>query len=242
MASGRRLGSQIVAALSVRRYRRWGAAVAFVYLILYLCAIQNIIVSPATDLSRFVDIPSIQAVPEWTSKVFKQVASFYYEPVVAIYPVNHVTILVSPLNIAMGTLLGALVGVNIAVALYVVSRAKACRRRAFTGLPCPGSLRDSRAVSPPSHWFWARNSRSRWSRCEATSSPSRFWRCWYRWDGTRAVPATSWGLGRKPRYRIVKWPSLEGSPLSQEAPALHVTSTARSRPRLQGFPRLGSRW
>lgn len=142
MASGRRLGSQIVAALSVRRYQHWGAAVAFLYLILYLVAIQNIIVSPGTDLARFVDIPSIQTVPEWTSKVFKQVASFYYEPVVAIYPVNHVTILVSPVNIAMGALLGALVGVNVAVALYVVSRARACRRRAFTGLlgALPGFL------------------------------------------------------------------------------------------------------
>lgn len=142
MASRQRLRAEVVAALTARRYRRWAASVALCYLVVYLFAIQNIIVSPATDLSRFVDIPSIQAVPEWTSKVFKQVASFYYEPVVAIYPVNHVTILVSPLNIAMGMLLGALVGVNVAVALYLVSRAKACRRRAFTGLlgALPGFL------------------------------------------------------------------------------------------------------
>jgi hypothetical protein len=142
MGSRRSLGGQVSAALGERRYRRWGVAAALVYLVVYLFAIQNVIVSPGTDVSRFVDVPSIQVVPDWTSKVFKQVAAFYYEPVVAIYPINHATILVSPLNIAMGTLLGALVGVNVAVALYIGSRAKACRRRAFTGLlgALPGFL------------------------------------------------------------------------------------------------------
>lgn len=142
MASGHHLGAQILSALTERRYRRWGAAVALVYLVVYLFAIQNVIVSPGTDVSRFVDVPSIQVVPDWTAKVFKQVAAFYYEPVAAIYPVNHVTILVSPVNIGMGVLLGALVGLNVAVALHIVGRAKACRRRAFTGLlgALPGFL------------------------------------------------------------------------------------------------------
>lgn len=142
MFSMHSMGTQVAAVLSQRRYRRWGAAVALLYLVVYLFAIQNIIVSPGSDLQRFVDVPSIQVAPDWTSKVFKQIASFYYEPVAAIYPINYVTLLVSPLNIAMGTLLGALVGTNVAVAVYVVSRAKACRRRAFTGLlgALPGFL------------------------------------------------------------------------------------------------------
>lgn len=142
MASRGGPGAQVVAAVRTPRYRRWGLGVAFVYLVVYLFAIQNIIVSPGTHLTRFVDVPSIQIVPDWTSKVFKQIAAFYYEPVVAIYPVNHVTILVSPVNLAMGMLLGSLVGLNVTVALYVVSRAKACRRRAFSGLlgALPGFL------------------------------------------------------------------------------------------------------
>ncbi len=142
MASGRGLGVQIAAVLRERRYRRWGTAVAVLYLVVYLFAIQNIIVSLGTDPTRFVDVPSMQLAPDWTSKVFKQIAAFYYEPVAAIYPVNHVTILVSPVNIAMGALLGVLVGLNVAVALHVVREAKACRRRAFTGLlgALPGFL------------------------------------------------------------------------------------------------------
>lgn len=113
-----------------------------VYLVVYLVAIQNIILSPGRDLTRFVDVPSVQVVPDWTSKVFKQLAAFYYEPVVAVYPVNHLTVLVSPVNIAMGALLGLLVGLNVAVALHVLGRAKECRRRPFTGLlgALPGFL------------------------------------------------------------------------------------------------------
>lgn len=84
----------------------------------------------------------MQVASDWASKVFKQVAPFYYEPIAAIYPVNYVTILVSPVNIGMGVLLGSLVGLNVAVALYVVAQAKACRGRAFTGLlgALPGFL------------------------------------------------------------------------------------------------------
>lgn len=129
-------------ALGVRRYRRIAVAVALGYLLVYLLAIQNLIVSPGTDLSRFVPIPSVRVATDWTSKVLKQVAPFYFEPVVAIYPVNHVTVLVSPVNMAMGAALGALVGVNVAVALLIVRTARACRTRAFTGLlgALPGFL------------------------------------------------------------------------------------------------------
>lgn len=129
-------------ALRARR-RRWVALAVFaVYLLVYLLAIQNIVLSFGTDLRRFVAIPSLQVVPDWTTRVFKQIAAFYFEPVMAIYPVNHVTILVSPVNLAMGALLGALVGINVAVALHLIREARTCRRRAFGGLlgALPGFL------------------------------------------------------------------------------------------------------
>lgn len=129
-------------ALGVRRLRRIALGVAAAYLLVYLFAIGNLVVSPGTDLARFVPIPSARVVPDWTSKVFKQIAAFYYEPVVTIYPANHVTILVSPVNIAMGLVLGALVAVNVALALRISSLARACRTRAFGGLlgALPGLL------------------------------------------------------------------------------------------------------
>ncbi len=129
-------------ALGVRRLRRIALGVAAAYLLVYLFAIGNLVVSPGTDLARSVPIPSARVVPDWTSKVFKQIAAFYYEPVVTIYPANHVTILVSPVNVAMGLVLGALVGVNVALALRISSLARACRTRAFGGLlgALPGLL------------------------------------------------------------------------------------------------------
>lgn len=132
----------MVEAAHVPLYRRTAVAVAAAYLVVYLLAIQNLVISPGTDLTRFVSIPSIRVVPDWTSRVFKQIAAFYFEPVVAIYPLNHVTILVSPVNVAMGLLLGALVGLNVGLALRIFRRARACRTRAFGGLlgALPGFL------------------------------------------------------------------------------------------------------
>lgn len=132
----------VLEALRVRRYQRWALAVTAAYLLVYLWAIQNLVVSLGTDLTRFVDVPSVQVVPDWTSKVFEPIAAFYYEPVAAIYPVNHVTLLLSPVNFGMGLLLGVLVGLNVAVALQVARTALACRRRSFGGLlgALPGFL------------------------------------------------------------------------------------------------------
>lgn len=129
-------------ALKVPRQRRIGLAVAGAYLLVYLLAIQNLVISPGTDLTRFVPVPSVQVVSDWPARIFKQIAPFYFEPIVAIYPVNHVTLLVSPVNVAMGLLLGGLVGLNVAVALHLVRRARACHTRAFTGLlgAIPGFL------------------------------------------------------------------------------------------------------
>ncbi|MGH2695669.1 MAG: hypothetical protein ACRDIW_01620 [Actinomycetota bacterium] len=129
-------------ALGVRRHRRIAAAVTGAYLLVYLLAIRNLVISPGTDFSRFVSIPSIQVAPDWTAKVFKQIAAFYYEPVAIVYPINHVALLVSPVNLLMGLALGFLVGANVALAVQVVRTARSCRARAFTGLlgALPGFL------------------------------------------------------------------------------------------------------
>jgi hypothetical protein len=142
MTAGDARRGGVAEALRVPRLRRIALGVTAAYLVVYLFAIGNLVVSPATDLARSVPIPSAQVVPDWTSKAFKQIAPFSYEPVVTIYPANHVTILVSPLNIAMGLALGGLVGINVALALRISAMARACRTRAFGGLlgAIPGLL------------------------------------------------------------------------------------------------------
>jgi len=142
MTAGDARRGGVAEALRVPRLRRIALGVTAAYLVVYLFAIGNLVVSPATDLARSVPIPSAQVVPDWTSKALKQIAPFSYEPVVTIYPANHVTILVSPLNIAMGLALGGLVGINVALALRISAMARACRTRAFGGLlgAIPGLL------------------------------------------------------------------------------------------------------
>lgn len=127
---------------AIRRYL-WVVLVATVaYLLIYLWTIQHLSISPGRDLTRFVDVPSVQVVPNWTGRLLDEVAPFSYEPVVAVYPVNHVTLLVAPVNVALGLVLGVLVGLNIAVAIQVMKTAVACRRRSFAGVlgALPGFL------------------------------------------------------------------------------------------------------
>lgn len=108
--------------------------------------------------------------------IFKPIAPFYFEPVAAFYPSEHVTLLLSPLNLLMGTALALLFALNIAAAFHVVRSARACRTRAYSGLlgPSPASLLDLPAAFPPSPfslepsspWPWSRSapifSRWRW--------------------------------------------------------------------------------
>lgn len=129
-----RAGQAMAAALHDRRARRAAVAVAAAYLLVYLLAVGDVTISPAGDLSRFVQVPSLQAAPDWTAKLLQQRGAFAYEPVLALYPVNHVTVFVAPLDLGMGLLLGALAGLNLAVALHARQARRACRLRGLAGL------------------------------------------------------------------------------------------------------------
>jgi hypothetical protein len=127
------------AALAGRRYRLAAAGATVAYLLVYLAAIRDLTVVPG-GIRRFVDPPAVEIVPDWTTRLFEQLALFHFEPVAAVYPTDQVELLVSPLNILIGLLLGGLVGLNIAVGWQLVATARACRApgagrvRAFGGL------------------------------------------------------------------------------------------------------------
>jgi hypothetical protein len=102
-------------------------------------------ISPASDLSRFVDLPSLQVAPTGRPSCSRGRAAFAYEPVPAVYPINRLTVLVAPLDLAMGLLLGGLAGRNLAVALLARRASRACRLRGalpalLTGVSCCGPL------------------------------------------------------------------------------------------------------
>ncbi|MDP8928276.1 MAG: hypothetical protein M3O70_06795 [Actinomycetota bacterium] len=123
-------------------WRRWVLVVAGIYLGIYLLAIGNLIISPSGTAARLVDVPSVRVVDGWPSRMFDRIAPFAFEPIAALHPVRHVALLLAPLNVAMGLLLGMLVGVNITASLRVARGARACGRRAFPGMlgAVPGLL------------------------------------------------------------------------------------------------------
>lgn len=140
-ALSRRAGRLALDSVRRPRSRRWVLGIAAVYLVVYLLAIRHLVVSLG-GLTRFVDTPSVTVVDNWPSRLFDQIAPFAFEPVAAVYPTSHVALFVAPLNLAMGLLLGMLVGINVVAAWAVGHGARACGRRAFPGLlgALPGLL------------------------------------------------------------------------------------------------------
>jgi hypothetical protein len=121
------------AVLRGRGARRLAVAVAALYLLVYLAAIGDLVWTGA-GAGRLVPVPSLEVAGDWPAKLLAQRAPFAYEPVVAIHPVEHVTVFVAPADLAMGLLLGALAGLNLAVALLATRTGRACRLRGAAGL------------------------------------------------------------------------------------------------------------
>jgi hypothetical protein len=138
----RRAARLAAATLRERQSRWWVLVVAGVYVVVYLLAIGNLAISPGGAAARFVEVPSVQVVDGWPTRMFERIAPFAFEPVAAVYPVRQVALLVAPLNIAMGLGLGLLVGVNVVASVRLGRGARACGRRAFPGVlgALPGFL------------------------------------------------------------------------------------------------------
>lgn len=125
-------------AQSVARHRLMSGTTVPAYLVVYLLAIQNLVVAR----SLRTDLPSFELLPGWVTRLAEPIAPFYFEPVAALYLSDNLTLLISPLNLLMGVVLGGLVALNLAVAVDAYRHARACRRRAFGGLlgSLPGFL------------------------------------------------------------------------------------------------------
>jgi len=111
-------------ALAERRTRRFAIGAALVVLLLYLLAIGDIVV-PASGQPVFG--PTLQVA---FGNLFRMKASYLFEPVLAVRANSHLTVFVSPVNIALGAAVAALAGANVAVTVDAAQRA-ACRRTRF---------------------------------------------------------------------------------------------------------------
>ena len=122
--------------------------VTVLYLVAYLWSIGDIVV--ATDQSRFGALPWIQVAADWPGKLLRQTAPFSYEPLLAVRLTGHLQLFLAPVNVALGLLLGGLVGVNLAAAIHLHRTASTCRRRSFAGLlgALPGLLTGFACCAP----------------------------------------------------------------------------------------------
>jgi hypothetical protein len=92
-----------------------GTGVAF--FLLYLYSIGNILIVPGADLALGTAVPAFSVVFDWATKIWKPVAPFLWEPIVALYPIRSVALFISVPNLLLALLLGTLVALNLAIAI-----------------------------------------------------------------------------------------------------------------------------
>lgn len=102
-----------------------GLLIGVAYVLAYLYSIQNIVVARGVDLAAGVPVPSAAIVADWSAKVWKPIAPFVWEPIVAVYPFRSVALFLSVPNLLIALSLGALVGLNVSVAVARVCAARA---------------------------------------------------------------------------------------------------------------------
>jgi len=121
-ASPRRTVRDTTTLLSLRRYRRFLYVSAAAYLAVYLVAIGDVTLGGSWGLT--VTDPSL---------ALNRRAFASFEPVAAVSS-PYVTALVSPVNIAVGAVLSALVGANLAFSYYTWRNPDSCGTTNASGL------------------------------------------------------------------------------------------------------------
>lgn len=99
--------------LAERRFLITALVSLLAYVIVYLMAMQYLIVSGASEEPFF----SLNVVRDWQDLVFRQRAPFLFEPVASLR-VGPLRLLLSIPNLVIGCLLGLLVAANTAVSYY----------------------------------------------------------------------------------------------------------------------------
>ncbi|MCH9768983.1 MAG: hypothetical protein K0U70_14410, partial [Actinomycetia bacterium] len=115
---------QVARAMTQKRPRRFATVAALAVLLLYLLAIGDIAVS-ASGESGFG--PPVQFAFD---NVFRAKAAYLFEPVIAIRANGHITLFLSPVNLALGAAVAGLAAANVALTMQE-RQPEACRRSAI---------------------------------------------------------------------------------------------------------------
>lgn len=110
-----------------RRSRLIVAGAAAVYGLLYLYSLQHLVILPAGALRALPPL-AIDVASDWPAKAFRAIVPYSYEPVLAVYLAQRVVLFLAIPNLLLGLALGALVGLNLAIAVAQFERHRACRR------------------------------------------------------------------------------------------------------------------
>jgi hypothetical protein len=103
----------LLAVLAERRFFITALVSLAAYVVLYLAAMQYLIVAPGDTESLF----GLNILPHWQDLVFRQRGPFLFEPVGVLHLASVVVFLSIP-NIVIAIVLGLLVATNIAVSYY----------------------------------------------------------------------------------------------------------------------------
>jgi hypothetical protein len=130
---------RLLAILRIRTYRRLAAGLAALYLILYLAALQ--------DLS--LGGTGFQVLTTDWQRMFDRTGAVTFEPIVQV-TIPGLTLLLSPVNLLVGTLVALLAGLNLTVTYLAFRQPAACRFNRATGMlaSLPALLAGSACCAP----------------------------------------------------------------------------------------------
>lgn len=125
--------------LSIPRYGRLAVAIGTAYFILFLVALQDI--SLGGRGFEFITI-------EWT-RMFSRTGTVTFEPIARL-TLPGLTVLLSPINILIGMVVGALAGLNMAITLIALRQPSVCSFNRATGFlaSVPALLAGSACCAP----------------------------------------------------------------------------------------------
>jgi flagellar biosynthesis protein FliR len=131
--------SKLRAILALRRYRRFAIAVAAGYLVLFLLALGDI----SAGGHGFEVLTT-----EWT-RMIERTGGLTFEPIARL-TLPGMTILISPVNVAVGLLLAVLAALNLTVTYLAFRQPRACRFNRSTGIMAslPALLAGSACCAP----------------------------------------------------------------------------------------------
>jgi hypothetical protein len=131
--------SKLRAILAMPRYRRFAVAVAAGYLVLFLLALGDISAG-----GRGLEVLTT----DWI-RMFERTGALTFEPIVQL-TVPGVTILISPINVAIGLLLAVMAALNLTVTYLAFRQPRACRFNRSTGIMAslPALLAGSACCAP----------------------------------------------------------------------------------------------